>query len=87
MGYNFYLIANPDLVPTWVMYDIVKHLLDPKWRKFLLSLPTKGYAALDFAPDLENLSTAGVPLHAGNVKYWKEKGVKIPKALIPPEYK
>jgi TRAP transporter TAXI family solute receptor len=86
LGYNFYLIANPSLVPEWVMYDIVKHLLDPKWRTFLLSLPTKGYAALDFAPDLENLSTAGVPLHAGNVKYWKEKGVKIPKALIPPEY-
>jgi len=86
LGYNFYLIANPELVPDWVMYDIVKALLDPKWRKFLLSLPTKGYAALDFAPDLENLSTAGVPMHAGCVKYWEEKGVKIPKALIPPEY-
>ena len=86
LGYNFYLIANPDLVPEWVMYDITKHLLDPKWRTFLLSLPTKGFAALDFAPDLENLSTAGVPLHAGYVKYWEEKGVKVPKALIPPEY-
>ena len=35
---------------------------------------------------LENLSTAGVPMHAGCVKYWEDKGVKIPKALIPPEY-
>lgn len=86
LGYNFYLIANKDLVPAWVMYDITKHLLDPQWRTFLLSLPTKGYAALDFAPDLENLSVAGVPFHAGNVKYWEEKGVKIPKKLIPPEY-
>ena len=86
LGYNFYLIANPELVPDWVMYDICKALLDPKWRKFLLSLPTKGYAALDFAPDLENLSTAGVPMHAGCVKYWEDKGVKIPKALIPAEY-
>ena len=86
LGYNFYLIANKDLVPAWVMYDITKHLLDPQWRTFLLSLPTKGYAALDFAPDLENLSVAGVPFHAGAVKYWEEKGVKIPKALIPPEY-
>lgn len=86
LGYNFYLIAHKDLVPNWVMYDITKHLLDPKWRTFLLSLPTKGFAALDFAPDIENLSTAGVPLHAGYVKYWEEKGVKIPKELIPPEY-
>jgi TRAP transporter TAXI family solute receptor len=86
LGYNFYLIANKDLVPEWVMYDITKALLDPKWRSFLLSLPTKGFAALDFAPDLENLSVAGVPFHAGCVKYWEEKGVKIPKELIPPEY-
>lgn len=87
LGYNFYLVANPELVPDWVMYDITKHLLDPKWRSFLLSLPTKGYAALDFAPDFENLSVAGVPLHAGVVKYWEEKGEKVPQALIPPEYK
>ncbi|MEW6333658.1 MAG: TAXI family TRAP transporter solute-binding subunit [Thermodesulfobacteriota bacterium] len=87
LGYNFYLIANKDLVPAWVMYDITKSLLDPQWRSFLLSLPTRGYAALDFAPDIENLGIAGVPLHAGNIKYWEEKGVKIPKALIPPEYK
>ncbi len=86
LGYNFYLIANKDLVPAWVMYDITKHLLDPQWRSFLLSLPTKGYAALDFAPDLDNLSIAGVPLHPGNITYWEEKGVKIPKNLIPPEY-
>lgn len=87
LGYHFYLVANPELVPDWVMYDITKHLLDPKWRSFLLSLPTKGYAALDFAPDFDNLSVAGVPLHAGVVNYWKEKGEKVPSALIPPEYK
>ena len=87
LGYNFYLIANPARVPQWVMYEINKALLDPKWRKFLMSLPTKGYAALDFAPDLKTLGIAGVPFHAGNVQYWEEKGVKIPKALIPPEYK
>lgn len=85
LGYHFYLIANKN-VPPWVVYDINKALLDPKWRPFLMNLPTKGYAALDFAPDLKNLEVVGMPLHAGNVKYWVDKGVKIPKNLIPPEY-
>ncbi len=82
LGYNFYLIANKD-VPDWVIYDINSALLDPKWQPFLLSLPTKGYAALEFAPDFEMLSLIGMPIHPGNAKYWKEKGVEIPANIMP----
>ncbi len=28
-----------------------------------------------------------VPLHAGTVRYFKEKGVEVPKSLLPPEWK
>jgi len=28
-----------------------------------------------------------IPLHAGAYKYYKEKGVNVPPALIPPEAK
>jgi uncharacterized protein len=30
---------------------------------------------------------AGVPLHAGAYRYYKEKGLSIPEGLIPPEAK
>ena len=37
---------------------------------------------------LENaLLGVTIPLHAGAYKYYKEKGIKIPAALIPPEAK
>jgi hypothetical protein len=28
-----------------------------------------------------------VPVHAGVVRYAKEKGIEVPKRFIPPEYK
>ncbi|MDR1952092.1 MAG: TAXI family TRAP transporter solute-binding subunit [Elusimicrobiota bacterium] len=34
-----------------------------------------------------NESKFNIPLHAGTVRYLKEIGVKVPKHLIPPEYK
>ncbi len=39
-----------------------------------------------FTPDLL-FKSKPVPLHAGVVKYYLEKGIEVPKELIPPEYK
>jgi len=35
----------------------------------------------------QNTLKFNIPLHAGTVRYLKEGGVKVPKNLIPPEYK
>jgi TRAP-type uncharacterized transport system substrate-binding protein len=35
----------------------------------------------------QNTLKSNIPLHAGTVRYLKEGGVKVPKNLIPPEYK
>ncbi|RLI84199.1 hypothetical protein DRP07_01800 [Archaeoglobales archaeon] len=39
-----------------------------------------------FKPELI-FKSAPVPLHAGVVKYYVEKGIQVPEELIPPEYK
>jgi TRAP-type uncharacterized transport system substrate-binding protein len=36
-------------------------------------------------PSFQVFKGLKVPLHAGAVKFWKEKGEKIPSELIPPE--
>ena len=36
---------------------------------------------------VQNALKFNIPLHAGTVRYLKEKGIKVPKHLIPPEYK
>ncbi|MCH3914275.1 MAG: TAXI family TRAP transporter solute-binding subunit [Acidaminococcaceae bacterium] len=35
----------------------------------------------------QNILNYNVPLHPGTIKYLKEKGIKVPANLIPPEYK
>ncbi|MFQ5895820.1 MAG: hypothetical protein ACE5JJ_08420 [Nitrospinota bacterium] len=35
-----------------------------------------------FSGDFGDLARVGFPLHPGAVRYWKEKGVSIPKNLI-----
>lgn len=38
-----------------------------------------------FTTKLENISEQPVPLHKGAYRYYKEKGIKVPPELIPPE--
>lgn len=37
------------------------------------------------APELEAMSSMGIPLHPGAVKFWRDKGLPVPAGLIPPE--
>jgi len=78
-------IAQPNLlvcredVPEEVVYQLTKTLFDNPG--FLKQVHKMGaFITLDNA-----LSGLPAPLHPGALKFYKEKGLKIPDALIPPK--
>ncbi len=73
--------SAPASMPVDLAYRIVKAVLEDREHQrgaFKGIVDDMGKATLDYS-----LS----PLHAGAVKYFREKGVKIPAHLIPPEAK
>jgi len=64
------------------IYRMLKVAFDPKHAKSLGKIH-KHLKTL--SSSFEGMKSLGIPLHAGAVKFWKEKGVTIPKELIPPE--
>lgn len=73
--------AHKDLEPEYV-YQMLKVVYDPKNADYLKSVHRQ---LTTMTPSFHVLKGLGVPLHAGAVKFWKEKGEKIPAELIPPE--
>lgn len=77
------LWTTPDL-PTNVVYEIVKTY----WKNVKVAeriYPQHKW----FKPEtiIEQLEVAGLPLHCGVVKYYKEAGITVPSKLVPPECK
>lgn len=71
-----------------VVYQIVKAVCENWKEKVVPSFPPGG--EVDLIPDTVRYLAQpdkAVPLHTGAIKYLKEKGMKIPSKLIPPEYK
>ena len=75
-----YFIANKSM-PDSLAYEITKTSFEhvdylksglPSWDKYMKA---------------ENMFGSPVPLHRGAVQYYREKGVKLPASLIPPEGK
>ena len=75
-----YFIANKSM-PDSLAYEITKTSFEhvdylksglPSWDKYMKA---------------ENMFGSPVPLHRGPVQYYREKGVKLPASLIPPEGK
>jgi len=88
---------NKREIPTWsqtmgcmvlkdlsedAVYKMVKALCEDKTVQVSGFPPIKGTDFVELT-----LDQASIPLHRGTVKYFKELGVKIPSALIPPEAK
>ena len=73
--------SHKDLEPEYV-YQMLKVVYDPKNADYLKSVHRQ---LTTMTPSFQVLQGLGVPLHAGAVKFWKEKGEKIPAELIPPE--
>ena len=77
--YNF-AIAHKD-VPDDLVYGIMKAVLENNPQM------VKGHAAAKETV-LENWNRNGfLPFHPGAIRYLKERGINVPKILIPPEYK
>lgn len=77
--FNF-AIANKD-VPADLVYAVTKAVLENNAQL------VKGHAAAKETLT-ENWNRNGfLPFHPGAIRYFKEKGINIPKNLIPPEYK
>lgn len=73
------MLVTSSSVPEEYVYQMTKTLLEnnPELLKIHKSL---GYCTA------ENCVNYNVPLHAGTVRYMKEKGIHVPEELIPPEY-
>lgn len=77
--YNF-AIANKD-VSDDLVYNVVKAVLENN------AAMVKGHAA-SVETVLKNWDrNTFLPFHPGAIRYFKEKGINVPKNLIPPEYK
>lgn len=77
--YNF-AIAHKD-VPEDLVYAITKTVLENNPQM------VKGHAASKETV-LQNWNrNTFLPFHPGTVRYLKEKGINVPKNLLPPEYK
>lgn len=77
--YNF-AIANKDVADDLV-YAVVKAVLENNPQM------VKGHAA-SRETLLQNWNRNGfLPFHPGAIRYFKEKGITVPKHLIPAEYK
>ena len=77
--YNF-AIANKDVAEDLV-YAVVKTVLENNPQMI------KGHAASKETLTQNWNRNAFLPFHPGAIRYFKEKGITVPKHLIPPEYK
>ncbi len=77
--FNF-SIAHKD-VPEDLVYSVVKAVLENHAQM------VKGHAAAkETRTEAWNRNTF-LPFHPGAIRYFREKGISVPKNLIPPEYK
>ena len=73
-----YWIARPGM-PDQAVYDALKVTQEPKNREMLTKvMKLWGESGPAFGP----VAKMGIPLHPGAVKYWKEKGVKLPPEMV-----
>lgn len=68
-------------IPEDLVYKITKTIFEN------LDYIHKSYFALEYMSLEHAIPGLVAPLHPGAVRYFKERGVKVPDKLIPPEYK
>jgi hypothetical protein len=83
VAFQVFWISHDTFDPEAV-YKMLKVAYDPSNKDYLKSVHRQ-FAGM--SPAFKPMKGLGIPLHAGAVKYWKEKGMDIPAELIPPEMK
>ena len=77
VGHWSFMFANKD-VPDSVIQELLSVWLTKQARAHLLKVGD-GWKELPNEPLVEVLQAIGLPLHAGAVRYWTQRGVKIPE--------
>jgi TRAP transporter TAXI family solute receptor len=73
-----YWIAKPGM-PDQAVYDALKVTQEPKNREMLAKVMVLwGESGPFFGP----MAKMGIPLHPGAIRFWQEKGVKLPAELL-----
>ncbi len=76
--WSMYWVAQASM-PEQVIYDVLKVTQEPKNKELLGKVLNYWLMA---GPDFSSIEKIGIPIHAGAVKFWKERGAKIPAELI-----
>jgi len=76
--WSMYWVAQASM-PEQVVYDILQVTQEPKNKELLGKVLNYWVSA---GPDFSGMLKVSIPIHAGAVKFWKEKGVKLPAELI-----
>ncbi|MFC1580845.1 TAXI family TRAP transporter solute-binding subunit, partial [Thermodesulfobacteriota bacterium] len=83
IAFQIFWIAGEKFSPELV-YQMLKVVYDPKNKDYLKSVHRQ---LTTMSPSFKPMVGLGTPLHPGAVKFWSERGEKIPPQLIPPEMK
>jgi len=83
ISFLVYWAANKN-VDSEMVYKVLQVAFDPENATQLGNIHVH---LKSLAPKLEAMSSMGIPLHSGAVKFWQEKGLTIPDNLIPAEMK
>lgn len=78
IAFQVYWAAHKKAKPKSI-YELMKVAFDPKNAKTLGRIHRQWKT---LAPSFDSIKSMGIPLHAGAVKFWKEKGEAIPPELI-----
>ena len=83
LGYRSFLLARPE-VPDWVPYEILSIILKPEAKDKLIQMAVKweGLKDKDEA-HMGDMARIGLQIHPGAIKFWKERGYKIPTVKAP----
>jgi len=81
---DFGLLFTTPRLPQDIGYKLVKNYWENKKIAAQLYVQHDWFKPQDL---IEASLSTGIPLHAGVVQYFKEKGIQLPPEVIPPEYK
>jgi TRAP transporter TAXI family solute receptor len=73
-----YWVARPGM-PDQAVYDALKVTQEPKNKEMLTKVMSLWGES---GPVFGSIAKMGIPLHPGALKYWQEKGVKLPPELL-----
>jgi len=79
VAYGVMIVAYKD-VPDNIVYEVVRHAYDPKNRDLMVNIAKGWEEGLERAKNqdwLERMKAAGVKIHPGAARFWRERGLKV----------